>query len=70
MGVELLLDGRGATEYIARKNVTTRPPGEGTGLGLWLCRAIAEEHKGRIDVGESPLGGASFTYWLPGRDGD
>lgn len=37
----------------------------GTGLGLALCRKIAEEHGGDILVDDSPLGGARFTVVLP-----
>jgi signal transduction histidine kinase len=44
---------------------TTKPPGEGTGLGLSLCRGIIEEHGGTIEV-ESPEGhGATFRLELP-----
>lgn len=35
------------------------------GLGLGLCRWIAEIHKGRIDVSSAPGQGATFTVWLP-----
>ncbi|HHT70118.1 MAG: HAMP domain-containing sensor histidine kinase [bacterium] len=39
----------------------------GTGLGLPLCKQIAEFHGGRLEV-ESNLGsGTCFTLWLPGR---
>lgn len=44
---------------------TTKAPGEGTGLGLWICRQIVEEHDGTLDVGVSPSGGALFTIELP-----
>lgn len=44
---------------------TTKPVGEGTGLGLAIVAAVAAEHGGRITVGESPLGGASFRLHLP-----
>lgn len=41
---------------------TTRA--EGTGIGLPLVFRIADEHGGRIEVDESPLGGARFTMTL------
>jgi signal transduction histidine kinase len=44
---------------------TTKPPGQGTGLGLFTCRMIAEKHHGFIEVGDSPFGGAAFTLWIP-----
>jgi two-component system sensor histidine kinase DctS len=38
----------------------------GMGMGLAICRSIAEAHHGRIDVGrDDALGGARFTVWLP-----
>ncbi len=45
---------------------TTRPVGAGTGQGLAVCRDIvAAKHGGRIEVGDSPLGGAEFVVRLP-----
>jgi PAS domain S-box-containing protein len=44
---------------------TTRPPGEGTGLGLSLCRHIVEEHAGTITVASEPGRGARFVIDLP-----
>ena len=44
---------------------TTKPAGLGTGLGLPLCRMIAETHGGRIDLATLPGGGACATVWLP-----
>ncbi len=35
------------------------------GLGLGLCRWIAEAHQGRIEVSSTPGAGAVFTVWLP-----
>ncbi len=38
----------------------------GMGMGLAICRSIAEAHHGRIGVDRDPvLGGARFTVWLP-----
>ncbi len=46
---------------------TTRPPGQGTGLGLSVSYGIITDHGGTIDV-KSTLGeGSVFTIWLPIR---
>jgi two-component system sensor histidine kinase HupT/HoxJ len=44
---------------------TTRPPGQGTGLGLSLSYDLAVRHGGRLEAGNRPGGGAVFTLWLP-----
>jgi signal transduction histidine kinase/DNA-binding response OmpR family regulator len=44
---------------------TTKPPGKGTGLGLYLCRLLVERHGGSITAGNRPGGGASFVIELP-----
>ncbi|MFW5910882.1 MAG: ATP-binding protein [Thiohalospira sp.] len=45
---------------------TTKPVGEGTGLGLAVVHGAAREHGGRVDADTSPdLGGARFTLTLP-----
>jgi signal transduction histidine kinase len=38
---------------------------EGTGLGLALCRGVAEAHGGSILVTSSPGNGCTFTVRLP-----
>lgn len=43
---------------------TTKSKGEGTGLGLDICRRIVEKHRGRITV-ESQPGRTRFTVFLP-----
>ena len=37
----------------------------GFGLGLYICRAIAEAHSGRIDVASTPGQGSTFRVVLP-----
>jgi PAS domain S-box-containing protein len=44
---------------------TTKGIGKGTGQGLGISRSIVERHGGRIDLGDSPLGGARFSVTLP-----
>lgn len=44
---------------------TTKPVGEGTGLGLSIAQEIVEVHDGRLESGDSPLGGALFRIRLP-----
>lgn len=46
---------------------TTKRPGEGTGLGLDLCRRIVERHGGRIGF-ESRPGRTTFWVRLPAAD--
>lgn len=43
---------------------TTKEHGEGSGLGLDICRRIVERHRGKIDV-ESKPGDTSFSVYLP-----
>src|SRR5207247_9354822 len=44
---------------------TTNPQGEGTGLGLSLCRRTLEEHGGTITVDSEVGHGATFRLELP-----
>jgi PAS domain S-box-containing protein len=44
---------------------TTKEVGKGTGLGLTVAYAIVQEHGGRIRVGSTPGGGATFAVELP-----
>ncbi len=44
---------------------TTRPAGEGSGLGLYICRKILDSHEGTIDVAETRPGHTVFQVKLP-----
>ena len=43
---------------------STKPPGEGTGLGLPICRDILKGLGGEITVHSEPGAGATFVIWL------
>ncbi len=44
---------------------TTKPVGQGTGLGLSACYGVIQEHNGRIMCQNRPEGGATFQIQLP-----
>ncbi|HEY4395292.1 MAG TPA: ATP-binding protein, partial [Polyangia bacterium] len=44
---------------------TTKPVGEGTGLGLALAREIASSHRGGLALAAGPEGGTVVTIWFP-----
>ncbi|MDJ0837827.1 MAG: ATP-binding protein [Acidobacteriota bacterium] len=61
--------GTGIPETIVNKVFepffTTRPPGMGTGLGLYTCYNIMKRHGGRITVESIEGEGSTFTLYLP-----
>lgn len=52
-------------EHVFDPFFTTRAPGEGTGLGLYLVEEIVAEHKGCIWLDTGQTGGTRFRIWLP-----
>lgn len=44
---------------------TTKPSGEGTGLGLFVCEKIVKDHGGSIEVESKPGEFTKFTVKLP-----
>lgn len=55
--------GEATLDALAEPFHTTRA--SGMGLGLSICQAIIDDHGGRLEAGESPLGGAEFVVVLP-----
>jgi signal transduction histidine kinase len=45
--------------------VTTKPEGQGTGLGLSTVLMVVERHQGRIDFTSAPDTGTTFTITFP-----
>lgn len=66
--IEVIDNGLGVASEIREKIFenffTTKEMGEGTGLGLSLCRKIAEDHQGSLDYIEREKG-ACFRLSLP-----
>jgi signal transduction histidine kinase len=52
-------------DRLYRSEQTRRTRAPGVGLGLTIAKAIVELHSGRIEVGDSDLGGARFEVVLP-----
>jgi PAS domain S-box-containing protein len=47
---------------------TTKPPGVGSGLGLFVCQGIVTALGGEITVESQPGAGSTFRVWLPALD--
>ena len=69
VAVEVADNGTGVPDDLKEKLFepffTTKRRGEGTGLGLYIVRQVVEDLGGSISVGDSDLGGASFTLRFP-----
>ena len=47
---------------------TTKPPGQGTGLGLAMARGFAEQSNGGFALRSGPGQGTTVTLWFPRAD--
>jgi signal transduction histidine kinase len=68
IGIEFTDSGCGIPREIQAKIFapffTTKPAGEGSGLGLNISQKIIEKHQGQIEVNSQP-GQTKFRIWLP-----
>ncbi len=62
-------DGAGLSEDVRGRLfepfATTKPPGEGTGLGLYTSYMLVQQMGGRLTLEDAPTGGARATLRLP-----
>ena len=60
-----------STAVLARASepfFTTKPPGQGTGLGLAMARGFAEQSNGGFALRSAPGKGTTVTLWFPVAD--
>lgn len=69
IGISIADNGAGMSPHTLQRlfeqRFTTKPSHKGTGLGMGVCKTIAEEHKGRIEVKSTEGQGTTITVWLP-----
>jgi two-component system NtrC family sensor kinase len=70
--VECWDDGSGIPEDlkldIFKPFYTTKPVGQGTGLGLYICHEIVDRHQGEIKLADNHGKGAKFMIRLPAQN--
>ena len=71
--IQVIDDGPGIPAEVKAKIFdwffTTKPPGEGTGLGLAVSREILQAHGGNLRLEDTLGGGATFVLDLPTSKG-
>ncbi|SHG02531.1 PAS domain S-box-containing protein [Desulfacinum infernum DSM 9756] len=64
--------GEGMTPHVLERAFdpyfTTKPPGEGTGLGLATVQAVVRKCGGAVDVASQPGQGTTFTLYFPRKE--
>jgi signal transduction histidine kinase len=72
VGITVRDDGCGMTEEVRRQAIepffTTRPVGEGAGLGLSMVEGFARQSGGSLEIDSALSRGTRATLWLPVRD--
>jgi two-component system, NtrC family, sensor kinase len=72
VGIAVEDDGPGIPAEIRDRIVdpffSTKPEGEGTGLGLTVTRTIADAHGGELAFEFPPAGGTVAVLWLEAAD--
>jgi two-component system C4-dicarboxylate transport sensor histidine kinase DctB len=67
--IQVIDDGPGIPDNVKAKIFdwffTTKPPGEGTGLGLAVSQEILQAHGGNLRLEDTPGGGARFVLDIP-----
>lgn len=67
--LEISDTGEGIPEEVIQKIYdpffTTKPPGDGTGMGLSVVHGIIKSHQGAIEVESESDGGTAFRIYLP-----
>ncbi len=68
VGISIIDNGSGISPevlaHLFEPFYTTKPAGEGSGLGLDIARRIVQEHGGQLEA-RSVLGRTEFSVWLP-----
>ena len=71
IAVEVHDDGSGmAADVLARAGepfFTTKEPGQGSGLGIYIARTLAEQLGGALELESAPGRGTTARFVLPGR---
>src|SRR5690606_33287671 len=52
-------------ERVLEPFFTTKPVGQGTGLGLSMTYAIVQRHRGTLEIHDVPSGGARMVIRIP-----